>query len=297
MSDDEDQEVTTKHTNTQSTLHKCPQCDSLVSTYSSAETTYFTFIISFITVLAFNLWSICLLPFVIPLSKAIIMRCSRCDNILSTHQPYGLLSLKDEILTLKCGECALVISRTYFLVIVSILIVIIIFFITPTTEPHKPSIVLQTTWPEYLKDCGGEVILQNSIRATDTFSQIYEGNGINWDGYLMRINQNYGWFKGEHAIVMLVKMDPSESDIHADLILSMDESVFHYSKDQLKSLDRGSRFRFNATFVSIGNEQQLHHLHALGIEKIEGFMEIPEHVHNVNHRYTLKSQNNAITSS
>lgn len=290
MSDDEEQPVAKGQYKGSVTLHKCPQCDSLVTTYSSAETTYFTFILCFLTVLVFNLWSVCLLPFVIPLSKAVIQRCSRCDYILSTHQPYGLLSLKDEILTLKCGECALVISRTYFLAIVSVLIFIIIFVLAPAPVPSKPSLVLQTTWPEYLKDCGGEVILQNSIRATEIFSQKYEGNIINWDGYMMRINQNFGWFKGDHAIVILVKMDPSESDIHADLILSMDDWDFNKWRSELGALDKGSRFRFNATFVSVGNEQQLHHLHAMAVEKIEGFLEIPDHVHSVNHRYTIKPQ-------
>ena len=34
------------------------------------------------------------------------------------------------------------------------------------------------------------------------------------------------WFRGEHAAVFLAKMAPSESDIHADLILSLtDDSL------------------------------------------------------------------------
>jgi hypothetical protein len=152
----------------------------------------------------------------------------------------------------------------------------------------KPHVFLQTTWPEYLKDCGGEVVLQNSIRASEAFASKYEGNTVSWDGYLMRVTQNIGWFAGDHAVVLLVKMQPSESDIHADLILSMDLHHFHHSKDVVEKLEKGKHFKFNATFVSPGNEQQLHHLHAHGILEDEGFLEIPDHVHSVNHRYSLK---------
>ena len=302
MSDDEVQESISTDTkrvskakaknnskNQKSDKVKCPQCDSFVSTYSLAEATYFTAICAMITVTFFNIWSICLLPFVIPLSKAIVVRCGRCDYKLETHQPFGLLSLQDEVMTLKCGECALVISRTYLL-IASGLVSLGIIYVWASNEIaiSKPNVFLNTTWPEYLKDCGGEVVLQNSIRAAETFAGKYEGNTISWDGFLMRVTQNVGWFSGDHAVVLLVKMQPSESDIHADLILSMDLNHFHDSKDEIIKLDKGSKFKFNATFISVGNEQQLHHLHAHSIESTEGFLDIPDHVHSVNHRYSLK---------
>ena len=266
---------------------KCLQCDSNVITYCSPETTYFTVIASCITIAVFGLWSMFLLPFVIPLTKAMVIRCTRCDEKLEVKQPFGLFSLRDEVMTLKCGECALVISRSYLLTIVTIILCIIFYFWVSTEAVVHSRVYLKTTWPEYLKDCGGEVILKNTIRVTETFSTKYEGKTIVWDGYLMRATESYGWFRGDHAVVILVKMDPSESDIHADLILSMDDSDFYSSKAALASLDRGSKFKFNATFVTPGNEQQLHHLHAHYLEKIEGYMEIPPHVHNVNHRYNL----------
>ena len=232
-----------------------------------------------------------LLPFVIPLSKAIVLRCPRCDSKLEVRQPFGLFSLKDEVMTIKCGECALVISRSYLLSAVAI-ISCVLFYVWASTEAvvHK-RIFIESTWPEYVNECGGEVLLKNTIRVTDTFNRKYEGKSISWDGYLMRASESYGWFRGDHAVVILVKMQPSESDIHADLILSMDDDDFRASTSALASLDRGNRFKFNATFVSVGNEQQLHHLHAHSIEKIEGYLEIPPHVHNVNHRYNLNTQN------
>ena len=230
------------------------------------------------------------MPFVIPLSKAIVLRCTRCDCKLDTRQPFGLFSLKDEVLTLKCGECAIVISRSYLLTGFTIIVCLFLYIWASAETVVQVRLHTGSTWPEYLEDCGGEVVLKNSIRVTDSFTRKYEGKTITWDGYLMRATENYGWFRGDHAAVILVKMQPSESDIHADLILSMDDHDFYGNTAQLASLDRGSHFRFNATFVSPGNEQQLHHLHAHSIEKVEGFMEIQEHVHNVNHRYNLNNQ-------
>ncbi|OMJ80716.1 hypothetical protein SteCoe_18967 [Stentor coeruleus] len=270
---------------------KCPQCDSIVETYNSSESTFLTIILSFITILIFGIWSIFLLPFVIPLSKSIVIRCSRCNERLETHQPFGLFSLKDEVQSLKCGECAIVISRSYLLSALSLIICFMVYFWLSTENLSKHIVNLNTTWPEYLEDCGGEVALENTIKVAETFSVKYEGKTISWDGYLMKATENYGWFKGEHAVIILVKMQPSESDIHADLILSMDNEDFLQSRSALASLDRGSHFRFNATFISPGNEEQLHHFHCHSIENIDGFLDIPLHVHNVNHRYTLKTQN------
>lgn len=276
---------------------KCAQCDSIVQTYASPEATYITVIASCITILVFGIWCMFLLPFVVPLSKSIVLRCCRCDANLEVRQPFGLFSLKDEVLTLKCGECALVISRSYLLTAVSIILCILIYFWASTEVVVQPKFFINSTWTEYLDDCGGEVVLKNSIRATDTFNRNYEGKTITWQGYLMRATQNYGWFRGEHAAVILVKMQPSESDIHADLILSMDDQDFYENTSALASLDKGSLFKFNATFISPGNEQQLHHLHAHYIEKLDGYMEIPAHVHNVNQRYNLNGKaQSSITS-
>ena len=226
----------------------------------------------------------------IPLSKAMTIRCSRCDCKLEVRQPFGLFSLKDEVMSLKCGQSALVISRSYLLTAATIIACFILYFWASGETIEKPKFYVNATWPEYLKDCGGEKFLNNSIQATDIFHKKYEGNAVEWDGYLMKATENYGWFRGDHAVVILVKMQPSESDIHADLILSMDNYDFVKNTAALASLDRGSRLRFNATFVSPGNEEQLHHLHAHFIEKVEGFMEIQPHVHNVNHRYNLNFQ-------
>jgi|Transcript_12921 hypothetical protein len=89
-------------------------------------------------------------------------------------------------------------------------------------------------------------------------------------------------------------MQPSESDIHADLIVSLDDNEAEYLKPVLNSLDTGSMLRFNATFMGQGDASKLHHLHGHGIEKLQGFIEIPKHTHQTNARYNIMSSSSII---
>jgi hypothetical protein len=130
--------------------------------------------------------------------------------------------------------------------------------------------------------------MKNPIRVSEAFDRKYEGKTVSWEGYIMKIKENQAYlFKGEHAVIILAKMLPSESEIHADLILSMDDAELEEYTSQLSSLETGSHFAFNATFISIGTEHKLHHMHCHSIEKLEGSIVIPPHVHQVHQRYDV----------
>lgn len=78
----------------------CEACDSRVATYRSSEATPLTVIACSITCLLFWLWSLFLLPFIIPLTKSVDTRCVKCDASLHKLPPFGLEILKDEIISL-----------------------------------------------------------------------------------------------------------------------------------------------------------------------------------------------------
>jgi hypothetical protein len=138
------------------------------------------------------------------------------------------------------------------------------------------------SWADYLNDCGVETLLKNVRETERMFKQQYYGKTVSWSGYFMKVNDySQFWFRGEHAAIFLIKMDPSESDIHADLILSMTDESLDANRFQAMQLESGDAMNFNATFVSMGNEHRLHHLHIEWLEKTEGYMEIPDHVHQV----------------
>jgi hypothetical protein len=74
-------------------------------------------------------------------------------------------------------------------------------------------------------------------------------------------------FDSDHSYVIVVKMDPSESDVTADLILTASPDIQKNSGKILDSLRRGDQINFKAKLISMGNDNKLTHLHAITIER------------------------------
>ena len=87
----------------------------------------------------------------------------------------------------------------------------------------------------------------------------------------------------------MIKMDPPDQDGNsgADLGLSLSERVLTQYKSEIENLHRGDHVRFNATIMSMGDTQHLHHLHVFGIEMIPGHKDVEAHVH-AGGRYKFK---------
>ncbi len=47
--------------------------------------------------------------------------------------------------------------------------------ISPFNVPET-STLIQATWEDFIKDCGGEVIVENYVRARSLFNKRYENN-------------------------------------------------------------------------------------------------------------------------
>jgi len=267
---------------------KCNSCDDKVAAVARPEATLYTLIPCLVVVLVFGLFSVLLLPVVILLTKSIVYRCTKCNTVVKSKHPLGLESFSDEVVTFKVGGCAIILSRTYLLGILAVMVFGICFFWVWNAPVRAQRVYTNLTWPDYLDLCGSEVYLKNSVKASLSFAQHFEGKTVEWQGYMMKTTENNSvLFRGEHSLIILVKMQPTESEIHADLILTMNDRDFARNVQEVASLDMGSLFKFNATFVSMGTEQKLHHLHAHEVKKLEGHLEIPSHVHKVNQRYNV----------
>lgn len=77
-----------------------------------------------------------------------------------------------------------------------------------------------------------------------------------------------------HAVVLLIKMIPEESEMSPDIMLTFDTRDAEIYKELLNDLNRGQRVGFNATIKSLGANMEPKHFHALGAWKEEGFMEL-----------------------
>jgi hypothetical protein len=96
------------------------------------------------------------------------------------------------------------------------------------------------------------------------FNDKYENNVINWSGYFAEVKirqQGLFWFGGKELNI-LVKMDPSESTIFADLVLTVPAPIYSKSKSLFDSLKKGTGISFEGTMLNMGNEFKMHHVRA-----------------------------------
>jgi hypothetical protein len=111
---------------------------------------------------------------------------------------------------------------------------------------------IDVTWPEYLKDCGGEKVIDNFVAAKMAFNEKYENNVVSWSGYFVEVKnrqQGISLFENEHFMSILIKMSPSESDNFPDLVLSISSSLYNNNKGLLKSLKKGDGLDFKGALV------------------------------------------------
>jgi hypothetical protein len=80
----------------------------------------------------------------------------------------------------------------------------------------------------------------------------------------------------DHALNFLVKMDPSESVLYPDLVLSVSAKTLNEQRATIQKMKRGDEIAFGARIVSMGNEFKMHHLHGLGFEVTGGHKELSE---------------------
>lgn len=153
-------------------------------------------------------------------------------------------------------------------------------YFTPLHPYEKPmdSKTIISTWEDFLKDCGGEVIVENYVHARKIFNDKFENNIINWTGVYADTKQaqQFPFFQSDHAMNVLVKMQPSESAMYPDLVLSISSNLLKQKKTVFDSLQKGDEIRFRAKLMNLGNEFKMHHLHAIDIEKTGGFKQLSE---------------------
>ena len=53
----------------------------------------------------------------------------------------------------------------------------------PLTHHNIESKRISTSWKDYLEDCGGEKIIENSVHTKILWNEKYENNIVEWNGY------------------------------------------------------------------------------------------------------------------
>lgn len=161
------------------------------------ETNKYFYLFALAIVIGFGFFlSIVLIPMIYMLSKNAVHRCSRCLQKMGEKKCFGLPnSFKDEVWQIRFGKCAIVLSRFYgmlSIVMVSLILIGFTFYqpmnglfdMRPYQAPEN-SVMINSTWPDFLKDCGGEVIVENYVRARSLFNRKYENNQVMWTGFFV----------------------------------------------------------------------------------------------------------------
>jgi hypothetical protein len=187
----------------------------------------------------------------------------------------------------RLGKCSVVLSRLYGLIILILFTIFCGYYLSvrptvfdPLSPYHTPieSKTIDATWPDFLKDCGGEVIIENFVHARTVFNQKYESNIVSWSGYYTdaKRNPSLPFIGNEHALNLMVRMSPSESALYPDLVLSIHSRYLAENKAMFDSLKKGDGIRFKAKGISLGNEFKMHHYHGLEVEKSGEFKNLSE---------------------
>ena len=98
-----------------------------------------------------------------------------------------------------------------------------------------------------MESCAGEKIIENQVHALHQFTQTYENNIVDWDGYYIdtKYKKNeYSMFDSNNHMSILVKMEPSESDNFADIVLTITQKAFKQNQEVLNKLQKGDHLYF-----------------------------------------------------
>jgi predicted RNA-binding Zn-ribbon protein involved in translation (DUF1610 family) len=265
---------------------ECPYCEVKSITRIEFRPSVFSFIILAIAMLLVNfLITVLLIPFIFYATKTAVHKCPNCGNQVGKDKRLvSLLNFDDEILTFSLGETAVICTRKIILVIIGVIVVIFIGFVKIQTIHIDEGEPITTTWLEFKEVCGRQVILDRDLVKYRQCEYDFLGKMVvDWSGYVIKINDmrdGDGYLvQSSHAVNVLLKLDPSESEVVPDLVLTVSHTLAKTYEAELSQLERGMQMGFNATLMGLGNELQIRHGHLNSVWVKQGFIEIPEHMH------------------
>lgn len=150
----------------------------------------------------------------------------------------------------RLGKCSIVTARMYAVIAAILLACLSGFYVymrpnyqfheAPLTHHNQESFKINAQWSEYLEDCGGEKIIENSVHTKILWNEKYENNIVSWQGYFADIKyRSKGILFATVEPNVLVKMDPSESTIFADLVLTVPDELYKANKQLIDNLKKG----------------------------------------------------------
>lgn len=252
-------------------------------TYVEQETNPFFGLAALLIMVVFGFLSFLLLPLGYMLTLSAVHRCSRCLQRLGERQCIGMPDdLSQPVWHFRFGKCSIVTARVYAVVVAVLIAILSCYYVylrpnfvlheAPLSHHNLESEKINESWSDYLVDCGGEKIIENSVHTKILWNEKYENNIVQWSGYFAesRSRNNGVWFS-DVELNVLVKMEPSESTIFADLVMTVPSELYRTEKAFFDTLKKGDGIKFVAVVQGLGSEFKMHHLKALEVTSTGNF--------------------------
>ncbi|CAD8134594.1 unnamed protein product [Paramecium pentaurelia] len=268
-----------------STQPVCPNCGAARESILEQVPSPASFIISFISLFYFGIWCIFIIPLVFQSTKMIIKRCYYCNQELEKRKYFQLPNINDQVLQFRFGNCIVVVSRKYALILLTIIICLFFYFeyfIEKEQPQIEANVYANKSWVDFLQFCGKFQFVDNGLKARHQFETYFKNKIVSWKGDYIQTKPNHDSNFHFNYWVYL-KMDPTEStDDLPDIIIGVRDS--QYQIETFQKLEKGKPIHFEAKFLFLGSEYNFHilelkHLTVIPSEVVEDIKKL--------HQFTL----------
>lgn len=246
----------------------CPHCGLTVITFIEHEASWVTYAVSIVLLLVLNWAALCVVPVVYPLFKDVVHHCPRCLSVLATRSRVAVSSFKQEVMSIRFGNCAIVLARKYVVMMLALMALIGCFHYARSSSAASTggldsvvrSEVVALQWEDFMKDCGFKSYLGNPIHVTVAFNERYKNKTFNWQGTVHHFEEGISFLWWNQRGALFAQMDPPQFPMKRghdpDLVLVYSDT--DKVSESVGKLKRGDSFNFVATMVEVGRRGMPH---------------------------------------
>ncbi|XP_026190165.1 uncharacterized protein LOC34620438, partial [Cyclospora cayetanensis] len=193
----------------------CPHCSKAITTTVRFKRSCLG-ISSCIASFIFLGWiGFCLGPLLWVALRDAVHECPHCRNLVYRRSRVACpFPGRDGVLTLRCGSCAVVLTRRYFICFSALFAVILLCHLfrgglfDSTLQYLTKGESTSLSWQEFVSLCGHRSQLGNPLQAAANFRESFALRTVQWEGLVKQVKE--GFFAASPAFLFLA-MNPTLS--------------------------------------------------------------------------------------
>ncbi|EZG66594.1 LITAF-like zinc ribbon domain protein [Gregarina niphandrodes] len=254
----------------------CHACERQVISRVKQKSNWETYTILVLLLLLTGIVGVCVFPLVRQYTRDASHRCPSCKSEIVRYKRFRMPAVSNEVITLQCGNCAVVLAKRYFVGFTALAFLIMVLSLTktylksfklPDLEPGEP---INQSWQDFIDDCGTSSNLGNPLKTRRNFNEIYYGkSATNWQG---RINHVRLGVLGKNFIFVNMPLHDKSSSTDPDVGLIYSSDTWD---DVVSDFERGDLVMYNATLLELGSRSEPTLASLDGIIKITSNEDLP----------------------